>query len=529
MSHAYFKNRVKVPSFSEFNLSHSRKMSATFGKLFPCNVIEAYPGEKYKINSEQLVRMAPMLAPVMDEVAIDVNTFAVPFRILWDSWEGFITGDNDEEHPYMEGLSAVDSGDLGEFLGYTPGGTNTDVLPLNALPLAAYLKIYDDWYRDQNLQDTQFPDGGLVSGDNTGTLSGYLTGIPLAGSLQHDYFTSALPFPQKGPDVRIPVFQNGDGTVILDPDSTGTVPIIRDGSDHSPAPIGEGLITGIGGQLATDGSGDPVTIDPNNTLIISEQEIGTIRALRLANVLQEWYEKQAVAGSRYNETILSHFGTHTGDSRLDRAEHIGGYTQKIRFSEVLATAETSPGSETIPVGYMGGHGISYGQSRTHHYQCREHCVIISIMRIRPKTSYYQGIQPFFTRSDRFDYMWPDFANIGDQQILKRELYLGISSTGSETNDTLSELNEVFGYQERYAELKTGFDTIHGDFRESLSFWHLSRQFDALPDLNYLFIRADQNEYTRIFAVTEGPDYLYVQMMNNVLALRPLPVYSDPTL
>ena len=518
--HQFFMNQVEIPSYSEFNKSHTRKLSTKFGQLVPVNVQEVYPSEVFKMNSEQLVRMAPMLAPVMDEVAIDINYFFVPFRILWSGWEDFITGESDEEHPYVSLLPGIEYGDLGDHLGYTPSGAGMANEPVSAFYAAAYTKIYDDWYRDQNLQPTQFPNDDLSPGDNSVLYGSLLANPALPGSLQHDYFTSCLPFPQKGPDVTIPVFENGFGTVTLDT-NTENFQLIKD-EDFDPS--GATPLSANADSEFSNGS-SPFYLDPNDTLIISEQEIGTIRALRLASVLQEWYERQAVGGSRYNETVLSNFGTNTGDARVDRAEHIGGYTQRIRFSEVLSTAET----EAVPVGYMGGHGISYGQSRTYTYKAKEWGTIMGIMRIRPKTSYYQGLQRHMSRRDRFDYMWPTFAHVGDQSVLKKELFLGLDPDGVDTGATSEQLNAIFGYQERYAELKVGFDTVHGDFATSLDFWHMSRQFDAIPDLNFLFIRSDQDDYERIFNVQDGPDYLYIQIHNNVMALRPLPVYSDPTL
>ena len=528
LGHQYHMNEITVPGDSEFNLSHSRKVSTDFGRLVPTNLIECYPGEHYKLNSEQLVRLQPMLAPVMHECALDLQFFFVPFRLLWSGWEDFITGDSAAQHPYITGLEDVSTGSLGELLGYTPAKSTFTTIQASAFPLAAYLLIFDEWYRDQNLQPTQFPEDGLVPGDNNTQLSAYLTGNPLPGALQHDYFTSALPFPQKGPDVRIPVFTNGDGRVFLDSDTMGTPQIVRLASDHSATFPSEALETGLGGSLSI---GENVVIDPNNTLYIPEEQMGTIRALRLASVLQEWYEKQARGGSRYNETILSHFATNVGDARVNRPEHIGGYTQKIRFSEVLSTASTEIGTDTIPVGYLGGHGISYGDSRVFKYSPKEHGYIMAISRVRPKTSYSQGLNRIMTRSSMFDYMWPSFADIGDQAILRKELYLGLDVAGSDDATTnIADLDETFGYQDRYAELKTGFDTVHGDFRNTLRFWEMSRGFDNLPVLNQEFISAQQADFDRIFAVIDSDvNKILIHVENNVIARRALPVYSLPSL
>jgi hypothetical protein len=524
----FHKSSIEVPGSSRFNLSSENKFTTQFGWLVPVQWKEVYPGENFRINTEQFLRMQPLLAPVMHSAAIDVNHFFVPFRLLWDLFPRWISGDVDDEHPYVVGLNTYQNGKLADYLGYNYGGNASANIKCSAFPIAAYLSIFDEWYRDQNLVDDQLPTGGLVPGDNTANLAGFLANNPLSGALQHDYFTSCIPFPTKGGggNVRIPVFVSGDGIVEYAEDLM-TPGLWRDVTDDSLPTSAAGVRFDSLGQTELGNPGPEGFYDPNGTLIIPNDMIGSIRDLRLASVLYEWYEKQARAGSRYNETVLSNFATYTGDARIDRPEHLGGYTQKIRFSEVLGTANDAANS--IPVGYLAGHAASYGDSRVFSYDAKEHGILMSIARVRPKTSYSQGINRCLLRSDRFDYMWPTFANVGDQEVTKKEVWLGREVDGTDSGLGADVLDKTFGYQERYAELKVGFDTVHGNFKDVSRFWDMSRGFDNEPALNWDFIRADQLDFNRIFAVPGAGHPILVQMHINCLAMRPLPVYSDPNL
>lgn len=522
----FTKIRLKKPNRSTFNLSHDRKQSFRMGKLVPSLVLETMPGDKFTLGSENMYRLAPLVSPVMHSMQAETHYFFCPNRILCDDWEDFITGNAPAEHPYITGLDSFDSGSLADYLGYNGGTSIAANIKCNAYPIAAYAKIYDEWYRDQNTQETQFPEGGLVPGNNNLALSNLLSDPPLARSWQHDYFTSCLPFSQKGPDVRLPIFNDGDGEVKLNLDNTGTAPIMRDATDFTtPAASAESIETGLGGQMVIND--DPFAIDPNTTLHIPEEDAGTIRSFRRAFRLQEFYERLARTGSRYTEFLHATFGARNGDARLQRPELIGGIKQNVTISEVLSTAQTiDQGDNSIPLGQMAGHGISVGGGQSFRYTAKEHGFIIAITSIRPTTAYFQGIHPSLTRSDMFDYPFPDFAHIGEQEVKVKELYLGVSTDATTTEE---DLDEVFGYIPRYSEMRYMNGSVHGDFKDTLDFWHMARKFGEKPTLSSDFLRSD-SATDRIYAVqTPGIHQIYAHHFNNVRVSRVLPKYADPTL
>lgn len=412
----------------------------------------------------------------------------------------------------------MENGSLGDYLGYNNGTSIAANIRCNAHPVAAYLKIFDEWYRDQNLQETQFPDGGLVPGDNNSSLLLALQSKPLPRSWQHDYFTSCLPFPQKGPDVKLPIFQDGDAYVQYDNPEDQLTNWVNAGTDL-PFEGNIASVSSVGISTAN--------YDPNETLKIDGDDAGTIRSFRRALKLQEFYERLARAGSRYSELILNTFGIRSGDARLNRPELIGGTKQNVVISEVLSTAQTVDQDDQItPIGQMGGHGISVGGGQMFKYTAREHGWIIGITSVRPTTSYYQGLHPSLTRMDMFDYPWPDFAHIGEQEVKNKELYLG---SAGDTTTSANDLEGIFGYIPRYGEMRFMNGSVHGEFKDTLAYWHMARTFDNLPALNSEFLNSALAT-TRIFAV-EDPEvhHIYAHIFNNITVRRALPKYTDPSL
>lgn len=517
-------NSIQLPRVgsNKFDLSHDVKMSFKMGELVPTACLEAIPGDQFEINVENLLRFAPLVSPVMHKVRVTTHYFFVPNRILWPQWEDFITGNADIEHPYIRlqldtDLEQAEVGSIADYLGVPTGivGGAADYLDVSALPFAAYLKIYDEYYRDQNLIAEAFEP--LVPGDNTlvGAYLDMFGGTPYRRAWQHDYFTAALPFAQKGDSVQLPLTQNLTVPVELQP-NTGVAKWV-DASDGTDAAAGTPNL-GTGG-FTRDSTNDEINYDPSGTLTVDVQaDAVDITTVRRAFRLQEFLERAARGGTRYTELILSMFDKKSSDARLQRPEYIGGSKQNMVISEVLATAETTAAG--VSVGTMAGHGISVGGGNTFRFTCEEHGFVIGIINVQPDTAYQQGLHRRFSRRDRLDYPWPTFANIGEQEVLNKELY--VNNTTNAVKDT------VFGYVPRYAEMKYEPSRVAGEMRSSLDFWHLGRIFSSQPQLNENFINCIPD--TRIFAIEDpNVDHIYSHIFNNISVRRKLPRFGTPTI
>lgn len=545
-------NSVLQPKVGKnaFNLSHDKKLSTKFGRLTPILVQETLPGDIFQGNSQCLMRFAPMLAPIMHRVDVYIHYFYVPNRILWPEWEDWITGNNDEVEPPWFGIpKALDA--------YVGNGTTLDHLGLpssdieginyglsdppepyqkfNALPAAAYQRVWFEYYRDQNLEfpDKTAKDCMLVSGENTLAEATIEAGVINIGNKyrawRKDYFTSALPWAQKGDEALIPL--SGDIGIIEPWDYDGKWTKIRQRTDGTPLNAAQAgtLKTGAGsGQTfvdPTDGSTDlAVVVDSSDFYTISNSNT-SIEDLRRAARMQEWLERNARGGTRYVESIYAHFNERVKDYRLDRPEYIGGSRQRVNISEVLQTSEST--EEGTPQGEMTGHGISAAYSGSYNYRCPEHGYIIGVLSVRPTPAYFQGVPRHFgARQDRLDYYWPSFAHLGEQAIQNKELFLDMDNTEEAPEDT-------FGYTPRYAEYRHNYSTVSGDFNTSLEFWHLARKFAAVPALSPGFVHvndSNQNgDLDRIFAVQDGTDYLWCHVSHDIKAIRPIPKFAIPSL
>lgn len=484
---------------SAFNLGHEVKMSGKMGNLMPFYLQEVVPGDMFMGRSEIMLRLAPTLAPIMHRVNVYCHFFYVPNRIVWDGWEEFIFPKKaDSIAPAMPlvtcNSTTAGKGSLADYFGL-PIIQGAEAYNVTCLPFRAYSLIWNEYYRDQNLQNEV---------DITATGLGSQNYMRIRQrAWEKDYFTSAFPTPQKGPAVVAPI--NGDAVTYKS----------------------------ISEFKYADGT-SPVTIEDlvANNQIVQSENTGVYKAGRIENIdsfdgqmtieelrrsarLQEWLERAMRAGTRYKEAIMSFFGVDIGDARLDRPEYIGGGMQPITISEVLNQTATS-GQE--PLGTMGGHGIAVGSQNKFKYTCKEHGYIMGILSVLPKTAYSQGIDRTWTRQDRYDYYFHEFANLGEQEIKNKELYFNHTTPDG-----------TFGYQQRYAEYKYMQDRVSGDFRDTLDFWHLARQFDNEPALNEDFIKCMPEDVQRIFAVQDSTDNLWIQVYNDIKARRPMPYFADPTL
>lgn len=499
----------RIPTKNLFDLTHDVKFSCKFGELVPVCCIEALPGDRFRIGAESLTRFQPLRTPAMHRFDQTIHYFFVPNRILWKNWEKFIapeTGVSQHAHPYFE-IYPTDFPRIADFMG-VPNNFPTSNTPfqVNALPFAAYWKIWSDYYRDQNLQKGVGNEFEILD-DGPAT---FMLGNTRYRAWEHDYFTSCLPFAQKGESVSIPLgevelkLQNGQT-----PTSYGAWVNVADGLDANGDLQVAGGISEAGGQQ--------VVYDPNGTLQVGST---TINELRRAYALQEWLEKNARGGTRYTEINRMHFGVISSDARLQRAEYITGIKSPIVISEVLNT--TGIDGE-LPQGNMAGHGVGTLSGGGKSFFCEEHGWILGLMSVMPKTSYQQGLHRKFSRTSPLDYYWPSFAHIGEQEVLQKEVY----HQGSPVDD-----NATFGYLPRYSEYRFEQNRIMTDLKDTLKDWHAARIFDAVPYLNEEFITTQNSapETTdRLFAVNAATaDPLICVVLNKIYAVRPLPYFGTPS-
>ena len=478
---------------SKFSLSNTKLLSCDMGELVPCGLTEVLPGDTVQQATNCLIRVSPLLAPVMHPVQARIHHWFVPHRLVWDDFESFITGGDDgfDASVFPTITDNFTLGELGDYLGLPTG---VAALEVSALPFRAYALIFNEWYRDQDLVTELVIDS--TSGPDT-TTSKVLQNI----AWEKDYFTAARPWTQKGPVVSLPL--------------VGNAPITGIGSrsDASYSTVNQAVFETDGGNPTYVASHETAStrmfveenpaggqVRPNIFADLSGVTAATVADLRLAMALQRYEEARARYGSRYVE-YLRHLGVKSSDARLNRPEYLGGGKQTIQFSEVLQTAEG-----TQPVGEMRGHGIGALRTNSYRRYFEEHGYVISMLSVRPKTMYVQGLPRTWNRRTKEDFFQHELQAIGQQEILNKEIYAAHTTPEG-----------IFGYSDRYHEYRTTESTIAGEFRSTvLDFWHMARIFAADPALNSSFVTSVPTK--RINAVSTN-DVLWVMANHSIQARR----------
>lgn len=547
MKHLFSQIPKAQISRSVFDRSHGWKSTFDSGFLVPFLVDEVLPGDSYKVKFNFLARLSTPIVPTMDNLFLDTFYFFVPYRLLWKHWEEF---NGEQKYPgastdflVPQTTAPADKGfDVGSLEDYFGLPTGIKGIKANELAARAYALIWNEWFRDENLQNpinlSTFAEISTADGlDDVGMGDRGFTGQHklLRRGKRHDYFTSALPWPQKGPGVEIGLAGNAPISGQL-PDSYGIYSLATyagDGSSSSKKQYN--VFSGVVGNSITatsdernnlgltllEKTGGPITF--TGTADLSLTSAATINSLRQAFQIQKLYERDARGGSRYTEILRSHFGVISPDSRLQRPEYLGGSESPVIINPVVQNSATGATGAATPQGNLAAFGVASSTSAKHGFTKSfvEHGIIIGLLNVRADLTYQQGIPRMFSRRTRFDFYWPVLAHLGEQAILNKEIY----AQGNDKDD------EVFGYQERYAEYRYFPSMITGKLRstdpDSLDVWHLSQKFDNLPTLSAQFIQ-DNPPVNRILAVQDEPQFI-IDSYIDMKCARPMPVYGVPGL
>lgn len=557
--------KVSIPR-SRFDMSYDVKTTFNAGLAIPVTWQEILPGDTFNVDTSMLIRMQTLMTPVMGDMYADLYWFFVPNRLLWKHWTNFC-GESDEPWfdetiytvPQLEFDSApydsnqdhtVEVATVADYIGlpvrHKPkswSGTGPYMTKVNHLPFRAYSRIWNEWFRNENVQNmTPFnmedADTVLWIGEQATPFNG--GSLPLPVNKYRDYFTSCLPSPQRGPAVTIgvgnvaPVFtgDNHDWDTLRH-GANQVTPINFRRSDQENYNISNGFhydeIRGFGSPNAMmyadenthSVTGNSMPLAPSNLYADISSATGiSINELRLAFATQRFYEQAARSGSRYIEILSNMFHVDNGDARLQRSEYLGGNRCRINISQVAQQSETG----NTPLGDLGAYSLTTDNQHSFTKSFTEHGILMCIMCVRYDHSYQQGIDRKFLRKDKFDYYWPQFANIGEQPIYNKELFL---------NGKASD-NEVFGYQEAWAEYRYGLSKVSGEFRSdynlTLDSWHLADDYEDTPNLSSLFVMESSSTIDRITAVSQRlSNQFMADIYFKIDATRPMPVYSVPGL
>lgn len=531
-------------SRSKFIRNQSIKTSFNVGDLIPFYVDEVLPGDTLSIDTSKVVRLSTPITPIMDNIWLDTYFFFVPNRLAWEHWKEFM-GENTQsawipqvQYSVPQITSPATTGwNVGTIADYMGIPTGVAGLSVNAMPLRMYALICNEWFRSENLTDPIYVPVGdaTVAGTNGSQYNSDCAkgGMPFKVAKYHDYFTSALPAPQKGPDVPLPLGQaapvfTGTDTGFVYPSIPNSLHFKRvDGIDIEKGyvamqPTSYDAKVGNAG-LEPNSSVNPYRgIYPSNLYTDLTQATGTsINQLRQAFQVQKLYEKDARGGTRYTEILKSHFGVTSPDSRLQRPEYLGGSRVPININQVLQQSETSSSS---PLGDTGAYSLTIDSHSDFTKSFTEHGFVIGLCCARYDHTYQQGLERMWSRTMREQYYFPVFANLGEQAIKNREIY----AQGSAADD------QVFGYQEAWAEYRYKPNRVSGMMRssysQSLDIWHLADDYNTLPSLSDSWIREDKNTVDRVLAVSSGVSHqIIADIYVSNKSVRPMPLYSVPGL
>lgn len=534
--------QLQSPKKSLFDKTHDKRLSTKMGRLTPVLVEEAIPGDYFRGNTQALVRLAPLLAPIYEQLHVYVHFFFVPNRLLWEDWEEFITGGRlgvgvdpvtAPIPPYYEVEDAMEgstdyfiNSSLNDYLGIpdlvdlnpTVGAWNG--VNLDLMPNAAYQLIWMEYYRDRNYIGDDFMEFPLPSGQMT-SAGGVLHEMFQLRTRDYlkDYFTSALPFTQRGEEVLMPLAGTGSVTYLPVSEtylSGGGVPT-NDSVLRSLDNTTEGLLN------FNDGANSPGRVENIDEVLLTASSV-SMNDFRSAYALQVWLERNAIGGSRYTESIQAHFDVRPQDSRLQRPEFLGGGRIHINITEVVNTAFSQNGEATVPAGNLNGRAVSFGNTNQFTYFCPEHGFVIGILSIMNPPTYQQGMpRMFYARRSFLGYPWPTFAKLGEQQVDKGELYALPANLIPDADGVFP----LFGYQSRYADWKVSQNTNHGQFRDTLLMWSMTRVFDDTPVLGEDFVRFDETTQERVFIVNQNLDNFWFYIHNNLTVVRALPYFGMP--
>jgi hypothetical protein len=483
--------RQNRPPKSVFNLSYEKKFTCDMAQLIPVMCDEVVPGDFFQIGNQAVIRFQPLVAPILHEINMYVHYFFVPYRLLWASWEDYITGGiNGQDTSVLPTWNPTNTtvGSLWDYMGFPTGIVPAGALPMD-FPRSAYNFVWNEYYRDETLQSE-------VSLTNETILN---------RCWEKDYFTSSLPWQQRGVAPALPI--------------SGSTKANWIGSSTHNISLSTLYMNDTTNQFKpSHDAPNAAFFDSlnNNTVDLSTASTFDISDLRLAFQIQKWMERNARSGARYTEFLQAHFGESPRDDRLDRPEYIGGSKSPVIISEVL---QTSSSDATSAQGNLAGHGITISDSYCGKYHVQEFGLIIGLMSVMPRSAYSQGINRQWIKRTKYDFFFPEFQNLSEQAIENCE----ICATTSSTHNT-----GVFGYQGRYDELRTKQSMICGQLRDTFDYWHLGRQFDtgSPPALNASFVQCAPRK--DIFAVPSEPG-LIVSFGNVIKAIRPLSVIAEPGL
>lgn len=514
MSHSFSQvPKAEIPR-SSFDRSSGRKTTFNAGYLVPVFCDEVLPGDTFNLNATFFARLATPLHPVMDNMRLTSFFFFVPFRLLWDNWQRFM-GEQDnpgDSTDYLVPQMLAPGGGyaVGSIYDYFALPTQVAGYAHCSLPLRAYNLIYNEWFRDQNLQNSVT----VLKGDTNDPTATYSL---LRRGKRHDYFTSCLPWPQKGPGVDIPL---GTSAPVV-PTGSNVAPTFEAGgaagylaattATTNPAVQFVGASSAAGAQLQWVTTGLQADL--------TAATAATINQLRQAFQVQKLYERDARGGTRYTEIIRAHFNVVSPDARLQRPEYLGGGQSPINLYSVPQTSASD--AQPTPQGHLAAYGTASGSNHGFTHSFTEHGIIIGLVSVQADLNYQQGLERFWSRRTKFDFYWPALSHIGEQAVLNKEIF----TQGTAADD------QVFGYQERYAEYRYKPSSITGQFRstfaQSLDTWHLAQDFASLPALNANFI-VDNPPIDRVVAVTSEPQFI-MDSFFRLRTARPMPVYGVPGL